>query len=158
MLFNGGFQLNCPAARGYSEAKSIWPHTHCDILLSLGTGTTLNRSPHELHTLFGVTAAIAGDISDAERAWDDFQDGPKQRFRLNPVYRGKGFELDDVRQLNDIQKQIEEWIAAKDDASSCPGIDGAVLPEECSLIKWYKALYFHMVGGSPETAVGNRGQ
>ena len=42
--------------------------------------------------------------------------------------------------------------------SSCPGIDGGVLPEECSLIKWYKALYFHMVGGSPETAVGHRGQ
>jgi hypothetical protein len=42
--------------------------------------------------------------------------------------------------------------------SSCPGIDGGVLPEECSLIKWYKALYFHMVGGSPETEVGHRGQ
>ena len=42
--------------------------------------------------------------------------------------------------------------------SSCPGIDGEVHPEECSLIKWYKALYFHMVGGSPETAMGHRGQ
>ena len=42
--------------------------------------------------------------------------------------------------------------------SSCPGIDGGVLPEECSLIKWYKALYFYMVEGPPETAVGHRGQ
>jgi hypothetical protein len=42
--------------------------------------------------------------------------------------------------------------------SNCPGIDGGVLPEECSPIKWYRALYFHMVGGSSETAVGHRGQ
>ena len=42
--------------------------------------------------------------------------------------------------------------------SSCPGISGGVLPEECSLIKWYRALYFHMVGASPETAGGHRGQ
>ena len=42
--------------------------------------------------------------------------------------------------------------------SSCPGIDGGVLPEECSLIRWYRSLYFHMVGGSPEAAVGHRGQ
>ena len=37
---------------------------------------------------------------------------------------------------------------------SCPGIDGGVLPEECSMIEWYKALYFHMVEGSPENTVG----
>ena len=42
--------------------------------------------------------------------------------------------------------------------SNCPGIDGGVLPEECSLIRWYRALYFHIVGGSPETAVGHREQ
>jgi len=35
---------------------------------------------------------------------------------------------------------------------------GGVLPEECSLIRWYRALYFHIVGGSPDTAVGHRGQ
>ena len=42
--------------------------------------------------------------------------------------------------------------------SSCPGIDGGVLLEEWSLIKWYKALYFHMVGGFQETTVGYKGQ
>ena len=42
--------------------------------------------------------------------------------------------------------------------SNCPGIAGGVLPKECSLIRWYRALYFHMVEGSPETAVGQRGQ
>ena len=88
MLFDGGFKLNCPAARAYSEAKSIWPQKHCDILLSLGTGVTPNRPPPKLRTLIGVATAIAGDISDAEKAWHEFQDGPLQRFRLNPGYHG----------------------------------------------------------------------
>ena len=118
MLFDGGFKLNCPAARAYSEAKSIWPQKRCDILLSLGTGATPNRPPPKLRTIIGVATAIAGDIADADKAWDEFKDGPLQRFRLNPGYHGTGFELDDVRQLNEIRTRTEEWVAKVDEITN----------------------------------------
>jgi hypothetical protein len=117
MLFDGGFKLNCPAARAYSEAKYIWPGKRCDILLSLGTGTSPNHSPSENYKPFGVVKAVAGDMTDAQKAWVEFLGGRSHchnLFRLNPLYRS-AFTLDDVNKLKDIEKQTEEWILTRDE-------------------------------------------
>jgi len=42
--------------------------------------------------------------------------------------------------------------------NSSPGISGMMPLLECSLIKWYRALYFQMVCGFPENDGGQRGQ
>jgi len=42
--------------------------------------------------------------------------------------------------------------------SSLPRIDRRVHLEECSLIKWYRALCLHIMGEFPETVVGHSGQ
>ena len=120
MLFDGGFKLDCPAACANSEAKSIWPRKHCDILLSLGSGTTSNLSSSASHRLFRVFRAIA-DISDSQTAWERFLGETLQKrnlFRLNPSYGGTRFELDSVRKLNEIENQTERWIATQNDGAN----------------------------------------
>jgi hypothetical protein len=117
MLLDGGFKLNCPAARAYSEAKYIWPGKHCDILLSLGTGTSRSHLRSQRRNPFGVGKAVPGDMIDAQKAWAEFLDGHLQShtlLRLNPLYRN-AFTLDDAKKLKDIQKQTEEWILTKDE-------------------------------------------
>ena len=113
ILLDGGYKLNCPAACANSEANSIWPRKHCDILLSLGTGTTPDLSSSMPNTLFGVAKTFFGDLLDAEKAWGEFMGGPLQKHRLNPVYHGTAFELDSVRKLNEIENQTERWIATQ---------------------------------------------
>jgi hypothetical protein len=119
-LIDGGFKLNCPAACAHSEAKCIWPGKPCDILLSLGTGkATSHHSPPVRHKLRVISLAqsVIGDLTDAEGAWDKFQATLQQRdgvFRLNPTYYGPGFTLDEIEELNEIERQVEEWIPTQD--------------------------------------------
>ena len=113
-LLDGALKLICPAARAKSEAESIWPDKRCDVLLSLGTGTSPNSPPKHNNV---VTVGKAGDIMDASRAWAKFCHGNPQRhilFRLNPSYQNE-FALDDVKKLNEIQTQTEEWILSKNE-------------------------------------------
>jgi hypothetical protein len=118
MLLDGGFKLNCPAACAYSEAKCIWPDKHRDILVSLGTGKAANpETPPARNKLVGLARAIIDDIADAEGAWDRFQTTLLQTecvFRLNPIYLGTGFKLDEFQKLHEIEKQTEEWMATQD--------------------------------------------
>jgi hypothetical protein len=118
ILLDGGFKLNCPASCAYSEAQSIWPDKHCDILLSLGTGrSTSNRLLSPAHnTIFRVAHAAAKDMTDAEAGWDEFMAKPLSKdgiFRLNPTYTGSGFELDEFQKLDEIERQAEEWITTQ---------------------------------------------
>jgi len=115
MLLDGAFQLNCPVVGAFSEGKCIWPDRRCDVLLSLGTGKSSARHQPSSHHAVRLLKAIAHNISDSEATWENFAADPPQAqgiFRLNPVYHGTGFELDDVRKLEEIEKQTEAWIAA----------------------------------------------
>ena len=108
---------NCPADSAFSEAKDIWRDKQCDILLSLGTGIILNRSPSDLRRPLGAVQVVAGNMTDATKAWGKFvNDRPQSQnlFRLDPIYRGVGFGLDDVKKLKVIQKQTEEWLLTKE--------------------------------------------
>ena len=119
-LLDGALKLNCPAARAYSEAGDIWPDKQCDILLSLGTGTTPNHSPLGSNDPFSVGTAITRDMFDAQKAWVEFLHRHPQShnlFRLNPLHR-YAFPLDDVKKLKEIQKQTEEWIVNKREVNS----------------------------------------
>ena len=42
--------------------------------------------------------------------------------------------------------------------SSCPVIEGGVVPVECSLARWNRALYFQIVCGTWKTDEGHVGQ
>jgi hypothetical protein len=42
--------------------------------------------------------------------------------------------------------------------SSCPGIVGGVVPVECSLARWNRALYLQIVCGTQKTDEGHIGQ
>ena len=115
LLLDGALKLICPAARANSEAESIWPDKRCDILLSLETGTSPNLPPK--HNNVVTEGKAVGDIIDASRAWAKFCRGHPQRhtlFRLNPSYHNE-FTVDDVKKLNEIQTQTEEWILKKDE-------------------------------------------
>lgn len=120
MLLDGGFMHNCPAACAYSEAKSIWPDKRCDILLSLGTGIARHpgSAPRKL-MIIDVIKAFVHHILDADRGWHEFSDslGEKEEkekiFRLNPEYDGAGFRLDDIRKLDEIERQAKQWIATQ---------------------------------------------
>ena len=108
-LFDGGFKLNCPASCAYSEAQYIWPDKRCDILLSLGAGSVIDspRPPA------GHKSAVASDLTDAGGTWDKFVASVSQQdriFRLDPTYSGAGFALDEFRKLNQIERQVYEWI------------------------------------------------
>ena len=119
ILFNGGFALHCPSDSAYSEAKHIWPGKHCDILLSLGTGTTLNQSFSDLRRPSSAGVAAADHTADARSAWAEFESRNRHSHRqnlvrLDPIYHGTEFSLDDVKKLKDIRKQTEEWILTQD--------------------------------------------
>lgn len=115
MLLDGGFQLNCPAAAAFSEAKYIWPQKSCDILLSLGTGTGTSTTRNKLpaHQFIQLMNNIANAIADTEITWATFSAGAQPGLvipRLNPVYSGKGFNLDDIEKLDEIEDQTKTWI------------------------------------------------
>jgi hypothetical protein len=133
-LIDGGFKLNCPAACAHSEAKCIWPGKPCDIFLSLGTGRATRRhSPPLRHKLIG--------LADAEEAWDRFQATLQQKdgvFRLNPTYSGTGFTLYEVEKLNEIERQVEEWIATQN----------ALLTDICGHL--IAALFFFRFGSAED--------
>ena len=71
-LLDGGLKLNCPAARAYSEAQYIWPSKQCDILLSLGTGTTPNHSLLPPCNAIAIGKAVIGDMIDGQRVHNMF--------------------------------------------------------------------------------------
>ena len=113
MLLDGAFQLNCSADCAYSEAKSIWPNKRRDILLSLGTGKATRPKPPSYHSYVHLANGVAGRIVDAEGAWEKFITTNEQKdrmFRLNPIYDGVGFEVDDFQKLDEIETQAEEWM------------------------------------------------
>lgn len=96
-LVDGAFKLNCPVSCAYSEAQYIWPDKRCDILLSLGTGRGIDSPPPP----------------DAGGTWRNFVASVSQQggiFRLDPTYSGAGFALDEFRKLNQIERQVYEWI------------------------------------------------
>jgi hypothetical protein len=118
-LLDGGFKLNCPAAVALSEAKSIWPEKRCDIMLSLGTGKgTIPGKPSSHASVYGrLIKDITESLLNTEDIWNKFIVAIPQQvgiFRINPVYSGAGYELDDFRQLDKIQREIEGWLDTRD--------------------------------------------
>ena len=115
-LLDGALKLNCPAARAFSEAEDIWRGKKCDILLSLGTGTTPNRSPTEPCGLITVGTTVASDMMDEQKTWGLFlgRHPQSRNLRLNPIHRS-AFTLDDVKNLKNIQTQTEQWILTKEE-------------------------------------------
>ena len=126
MFLDGGFQLNCPAAAAFSEAACIWPDSRCDILTSLGTGTAepVTSGPPSPQNTSEVLKSIVDAATSSEKIWTKFamkfaSDPPEEHhlFRLNPLYAGTGFELDDIQKLGEIEKETEEWLKTCDQMS-----------------------------------------
>jgi hypothetical protein len=116
-LLDGGFKLNCPAAAALSEAESIWPDKRCDIMLSLGTGKATVPNRPSTHSLVRLMNDITEAVLDTEDSWKKFTAATPQKFgifRINPVYKGMGYELDDFKKLDEIQKQVEGWLDQHD--------------------------------------------
>jgi hypothetical protein len=119
LLFDGGIQVNCPAAASFSEGKSIWPGQRCDILLSLGTGqlATQTTSP-STYSWWSQTSRILEQLvaasTNPEVAWDKFvatlPPGDRRFLRLNPVNEEPEFNFDAVDKLDEIEKQAGTWL------------------------------------------------
>jgi hypothetical protein len=116
-LLDGGFKLNCPAAAALSEAESIWPEKRCDIILSLGTGKATVPGRRSSHNLVRLMTDITEAVLDTEDTWKKFTTATPQKFgifRINPEYKGMGYELDDFGKLDEIQKQVKGWLDHND--------------------------------------------
>lgn len=112
MLLDGGFQLNCPAAAAFSEAKSIWPKKRCDTLISLGTGRPSIQKLPPAHNYVRLIKDITEAVTNTEETWDRFAETAQKHgiIRLRPDYKGIGFELDDFRRLDEIKNQTKAWL------------------------------------------------
>jgi hypothetical protein len=120
-LLDGGYQVNCPAASAFVEAKCIWPEKRCDAVVSLGTGKPEIDDPQTTHTVLRLLEKAATQLTGSEATWSKFSatfTGPMERhgiFRLQPTYKGRGFEFDDFKKLSELESEVEAWLMTCDE-------------------------------------------
>lgn len=110
-LVDGGLVANNPALSAYVEARKIYPRAHHFLVVSIGTGSSTRRFPHEVIRRWGYidwVSPIHG-VPITAMMWDGQSEAVAHAlkelprvtyFRFNAPLEGVTEEMDDARPEN----------------------------------------------------------
>jgi len=81
--------------------------------MSLGTGRPSTPKSPPSNSYVRLVTDITDAMTNTEDSWAKFVAATSQKhgiFRLNPIYKGIGFEFDDCRKLDEIENQTDAWL------------------------------------------------